>query len=302
MAEIITVKNQKGGIGKTTVALNLARALSHNQRRVLLIDLDVTQANLSTSLLGDISEEGRFGIIHLLATNIGMAKCINETEYEMIDIIPAEGLVNGMELNIETILSSKTSPQTALKEALDEKILREYDYVLIDNPPSISQASINSLVASDYVLVPFKPEDYSIDGLKKLFGTIAKVRDSLNPGLRLLGVVLTQTDAREDITKECRKILKEKVGNLVFHTEISVNARHKKLRRENKTMLDLIDDLGSVYERVLHNEKYHKTKKGKKKTVSRNELSAYQYNELALEVEETLEQFRQQDRGMGVSR
>jgi chromosome partitioning protein len=268
MSVIISTLNQKGGVGKTTNTLNVAVQLARNGAKVLMIDMDVNQGSLTKSILGDISEDGGLGIMNLLATPVSLQECIYETKVDNLFIVPSEEKINGMELNIEHVLFSKPAPQTILRDKLSCPLAEQFDYIMIDNGPNLNQVTINSLVASDYFLVSFTPADMSIDGMKKLFHASQAIMSTLNSNLKLLGIVLCMVDKREKISKECRENLTAMVGDFVFNTEISVNARFKTLRRGMNSIFDV-------------------AKIGKKRH-ARNSKSAKQYEELAFEIVERI--------------
>ena len=215
-ARVLAFANQKGGVAKTTSTLNLAAALAEKEMRVLCVDMD-PQGNLTMSqgLNPDSIERSMFDV---LVHRMPIENVIHKTE---IDIAVSSIDLAGAEL----ALSSMIGRERALEKAL-APLLGEYDYILIDTPPSLGLLTINALVASDGVIVPVQCEYLSLRGLVQLENTLAMIRENLNPKVGIVGILPTMYDRRTLHTREAVEILEENFGDLVFNTRIKKTIRY----------------------------------------------------------------------------
>lgn len=218
---IIAVANQKGGVGKTTTAINLAAALVECGLRVLVVDLD-PQGNASTGL-GIEPSDRDLTTYDLLVEDASLSDVIRQTEIEDLCIIPAT--VDLSSADIELFTNEKRS--FLLHDALRQTAMDEYDwdYVLIDCPPSLNLLTVNAMVAAHSVLVPLQSEFFALEGVTQLMLTIREVRQSANPTLRIEGIVLTMFDRRNNLSQQVEQDARDNLGDLVFQTKIPRNVR-----------------------------------------------------------------------------
>lgn len=220
-AKIISIANQKGGVGKTTTTINLAAALVEAGCKVLVVDLD-PQGNASTGL-GIELEDRDFTTYELLLEEIELAQLIQGTAIEGLQIVPAT--VDLSSADIELISNEKRS--FLLHDALRQTPMDEYrfDYILIDCPPSLNLLTVNAMIASHSILVPLQSEFFALEGLSQLMMTIREVRQSGNKDLRIEGVVLTMYDQRNNLSQQVEQDARSNLGDLVFKTMIPRNVR-----------------------------------------------------------------------------
>ncbi len=218
---IIAVANQKGGVGKTTTAINLAAALVETGMRVLVVDLD-PQGNASTGL-GIELEDRDFTTYDLLVDDAPLSEVIRATEIEDLGVIPAT--VDLSSADIELFSNEKRS--FLLHDALRQTAMDEYDwdYILIDCPPSLNLLTVNAMVAAHSVLVPLQSEFFALEGVSQLMLTIREVRQAANPDLRIEGIVLTMYDRRNNLSQQVEQDARDNLGELVFKTVIPRNVR-----------------------------------------------------------------------------
>ena len=217
MAKIISIANQKGGVGKTTTAVNLSACIAQKGKKVLLIDID-PQGN-ATSGLGVKAEEGK-SVYNVLVEDLDINETIKPTMIKKLFVCPANINLAGAEIELVSLVSR----ENRLKDALEE-IKDDYDYIFIDCPPSLGLITLNSFTASDSVLVPIQCEYYALEGLGQLINTIKLVQRHLNKDLEIEGVVLTMFDSRTNLSSEVASEVEKYFGNKVFQTVIPRNIR-----------------------------------------------------------------------------
>ncbi len=220
MGKVISIVNQKGGVGKTTTAVNVSAIIADSGKKVLLVDAD-PQGN-STIGLGFIKEEQEISVYNVLVESIDAKDAIKKTQIENLFIMPTNINLAGAEVE----LVNEEERETRLKKAIDS-VKKEYDYIFIDCPPSLGLLSLNALIAADSLLIPIQCEYFALDGLSQLIQTVEKVRDALNPDLKIEGAVITMYDSRTklsvQVVEEIKKIFKDKVYETIIPRNVTLS-------------------------------------------------------------------------------
>lgn len=219
MARVIAVANQKGGVGKTTTAVNLAASLATAEKRVLVIDVD-PQGNASSGLGFARGSDGEGSIYDVLLGEQPLREVIRKTELPTLDLVPANSDLAGGEIELVPFEEREMRLRHALRGVRDD-----YDFVFMDTPPSLGLLTLNALCAADGVLVPLQCEYYALEGLSDLRATVELVGRSLNPGLDIDGIVLCMVDTRQNLTEQVASEVREHFAGKVYGTAIPRNVR-----------------------------------------------------------------------------
>jgi chromosome partitioning protein len=230
VARVICIANQKGGVGKTTTAINLSASIAVAEKKVLLIDID-PQGN-STSGMGFNKEEPRETIYHALLRGSGLKEMIQKTELSHLDMVTSNTDLIGAEVELIQVKDREKKLDRLIKE-----VETEYDYILIDCPPSLGLLTINSLTAAHSVIIPLQCEYYAMEGLGQLLKTIRLIKRALNPRLEIEGILLTMFDGRNNLSHQVVHEVKNHFKDKVFETIIPRNIRLSEAPSHGKPVL-----------------------------------------------------------------
>lgn len=218
MGRIVSITNQKGGVGKTTTAVNLSASIAASGKRCLLVDID-PQGNATTGLGIDKSEL-KHGLYDFLFDSVPAEEALSGTRTTGLSLLGATGALVGAE--VEMYLEE--DKEYLLRKRL-VSIRDEYDYIFLDCPPSLGFLTVNAITASDFVLVPLQCEYYALEGLSELLKTLKAVKRGLNPSLKLIGILLTMYDSRNNLSSQVEEEVRRHFRGTVFHTMIPRNVR-----------------------------------------------------------------------------
>jgi chromosome partitioning protein len=230
LGKVLAIANQKGGVGKTTTAINVAAALAANDLRILVIDSD-PQGNATTGL-GGTKDPAHPSLYHVLLGGIEIADAVVHTGFEGLDLVPSDKNLVGA--NLELVDAPRRESR------LQEKIAAaraQYDFILIDCPPALDLLTLNALIAADSVLVPIQCEFFALEGISELMDTIARIRKSFSHSLEIEGVLLTMYDDRTNLMRQVATDLRDFFGNRVFRTVIPRSIRLAEAPSHGQTIL-----------------------------------------------------------------
>ncbi len=219
MSKIIALTNQKGGVGKTTSAVNIAVSLAVSEVKTLLIDLD-PQANSTTGVSNLINDENKKTIYDVLIRDTEMKDAVIKTQFENLDLIASNSDLVGAEVELVSLIAREYQLKTALNS-----IQRKYKFILIDCPPSLGLLTVNALTAAKSIIIPIQSEYYALEGLGQLLNTIRLVQRNLNEKLQIEGVLLTMFDSRLNLSKQVAEEIQSYFGDKLFKTIIHRNVR-----------------------------------------------------------------------------
>ena len=219
MSRVIAIANQKGGVGKTTTAINLGASLAVAEQRTLIVDID-PQANASSGL-GIRPSEDRRSVYDVLVNAVPTESAVlRSVHFPSLDLLPSTRDLVGAEIE----LVERPDRERILRRALDE-VRDRYDYILVDCPPSLGLLTLNTLVAADSVLIPIQCEFYALEGLSQLLNTVRLVQKGLNPGLEIEGVLLTMYDRRLNLSRQVADEAREYFGDKVYRSTVPRNVK-----------------------------------------------------------------------------
>ena len=232
MGKIIAISNQKGGVGKTTTSINLAAGLSYLGKKVLLVDFD-PQGN-ATQGVGGNSKTNKLSVYNLIMENYKVKDIVQKLEFPPIDLIPSNIQLAGADLQM---VKFEVGKEELLKKKLDE-VKDDYDFIIIDCPPSLGLLNTNALTAADSVLIPIQCEYYALEGVTQLLLTIRLVQQLFNPNLIIEGVLLTMYDARTNLSVEVQQNVRKHFKEKVYRNHIPRNVKLSESPSHGKTIFE----------------------------------------------------------------
>ncbi len=267
MANIIAISNQKGGVGKTTTAVNLAASLAVAERRVLLVDLD-PQGNASSGLGVDRSLFVDKNIYHVLIDDLPLREAIYPTDLNFLKICPSDNNLSGAEVELVQAIARELRLKNAFED-LNKLGANSFDYVIIDCPPSLGLLTLNALAASKYYLIPLQCEYYAMEGLGQFLRTAELIKKGLNKDLNQLGILLTMFDSRNNLSRQVLNEVKTHFKDIVFDTVIPRNVKLSESPSHGKpALLYDISSTGSQSYLSLAQEVIQRLEKPKEEVVA----------------------------------
>ncbi|MBL7071335.1 MAG: ParA family protein [Candidatus Omnitrophica bacterium] len=236
---IITIANQKGGCGKTTTAINLSAALAKRGFKVLMLDIDA-QSHASLGIGVDV-DNLNCSIYDVLVKGMQLENAIFHTYANNLDIAPATSMLSGAQLEIADLLGREGILRTAIYKMINTS-KNDYDYVILDCSPSLNLLTVNGLVAADHILIPIQTHYFSLEGMRELFSTIKIVKERLNLGLQILGILPTLYDPRTRMNKDILKQIQDYFKDKVFKNPIRMNIRLAEASAHRKSIFDFAPD------------------------------------------------------------